>query len=310
MTGSNSPLQRAAVDIEDAAPLMRRAAYASVSVALVLIAVKLAAGLYTGSVAILSSLVDSVLDMVASLVNLLAIRQALQPADRRHRFGHGKAEAIGSLAQAAIILGSAAFIIFEAATLLVEPRPVSNTGAGIGVMAFSIVLTLGLVAYQRHVIRRTGSTAIAADSLHYAGDLLINISVIVALLIVSVTGFVYADPLFAIGIAVFLIWNAWTILRTALDTLMDSELPDQDRALITDIINAHDDVCGVHDMRTRSAGAAAFIQVHIDLPPDISLKRAHDISDQIEQALLGRYPGAEIIIHADPLGVDETRDPF
>ena len=310
MSSGHGGLDRAAINIDDAAPLMRRAAYASVTVAIVLIGVKFVAGLHTGSVAILSSLVDSVLDLIASLITLVAIRQAVQPADRQHRFGHGKAEAIGALAQGAIILGSAAFIVFEAATTLIEPRPLTNAGMGIGVMVFSILLTFGLVLYQRSVIRRTGSTAVSADSLHYAGDLLINASVIVALLIVQFTGFSYADPLFAIAIAGYLAWNACIILRTSFNELMDRELPDDDRATISDIVMTHKHVCGVHDMRTRSAGATVFIQFHIDLPPDISLKRAHDISDAIEAALLDRYPGAEIIIHADPQGVDETRDQF
>ena len=310
MSDSQSGLDRATIEIVDAAPLMRRASYASVSVAILLILVKFVAGLFTGSIAILSSLVDSVLDLVASVINLIAINQAVQPADRQYRFGHGKAEAIGSLTQGAIVLGSAAFIGFEAATMLIEPHPLENTSAGIAVMVFSILTTFGLVAYQRSVVRRTHSTAVSADSLHYSGDLAMNVSVIVALLIVKFTGFTYADPLFAIGIAAYLAWNAWQILQTSVHMLMDRELSDQDRTKIKDMVTAHPDVRGVHDMRTRSAGATVFIQFHIDLPPEVSLKQAHTVSDAIEESLLERYPGAEIIIHADPQGVDETRDDF
>jgi ferrous-iron efflux pump FieF len=305
-----SELDRAAVDIRDAAPMMKRAAYASISVALLLVAVKAAAGILTDSVAILSSLIDSVLDLMASLVNLLAIRQAVIPADRQHRFGHGKAEAIGSLVQGAVIVGSAAFVLFEAADRIVSPRPVQHAEAGIAVMVFSILATLALVTYQRRVIRRTGSTAVSADSLHYMGDLAMNASVIAALAIAGFTGFRYADPLFAVGIALWLIWSALAIVRLSYGVLMDQELPDEDRARIKELVLAQPGVLSMHDLRSRSSGPHVFIQFHVEVDRHISLLAAHDILDRIEDDLLERYPGAEVIIHADPEGVVERRDHF
>ncbi|MEN3951525.1 cation diffusion facilitator family transporter [Iodidimonas sp. SYSU 1G8] len=305
-----SELERATIDIREAAPLMKRAAYASISVAIVLIAVKFAAGLYTGSVAILSSLVDSMLDLMASAVSLFAIFQAVTPADRLHRFGHGKAEAIGSLVQAAVMMGSSAFVLFEAATRLVAPPQVRNAEAGIGVMGFSIAATVGLVLYQRHIVRKTGSTAISADSLHYTSDILINLSVIVALVIAGYTGFAYADPIFALGIAGYLAWSAFAIVRGSFNVLMDKELTDDDRAAVKTLVRAHPGVLAIHDLRTRSSGANVFIQFHIEVDRTLSLIAAHEIADSVEKVLLERYPGAELIVHVDPQGVIERRDHF
>lgn len=290
--------------------LMKRATNLAIAVALLLIAVKFAAGLYTGSVALLSSLMDSVLDLVASVVNAYAVRHALRPADTQHRFGHGKAEAIAGLAQGAIILGSAAFIMFEAAARLIEPRPIDHTEVGVYVMLFSIVMTGGLVFYQNSVVRRTNSIAVAADSLHYRGDLLINAAVIAGLLLAGFGGFVYADPLFAIAVALYLAWGAWSIWRTSTDVVMDRELPSASRGEIESIVLAHPEVLSMHDLRTRSSGNQSFLQFHIELGTEISLKAAHDISDAIEEQLEERFPGAEIIIHADPFGIDERRDIF
>jgi ferrous-iron efflux pump FieF len=305
-----SELERAAIDIREAAPLMKRAAWASLAVAALLVAIKFAAGIYTDSVAILSSLVDSMLDFMASAVNLFAISQAVVPADRQHRFGHGKAEAIGSLVQAAVMAGSAAFVLFEAAGRLVAPPQVRNPEAGIGVMAVSIAATVALVLYQRWVVRRTGSTAVSADSLHYTSDLLTNLSVIAALAIAGYTGFQYADPLFAIGIALYLAWSALGIVRISFGVLMDRELPDTDRDVIKELVRRHDGVLNLHDLRTRSSGANVFIQFHVEVRRDLSLLEAHEIVDRIEDELLERYPGAEVIIHADPQGIIERRDHF
>ncbi|MBI1182536.1 MAG: cation diffusion facilitator family transporter [Alphaproteobacteria bacterium] len=305
-----SELERAAIDIREAAPLMKRAAYASLSVAALLIAVKFAAGLYTDSVAILSSLVDSGLDLMASAINLLAIRHSVTPPDRNHRFGHGKAEALGSLMQGAVITGSAAFVLMEAVQRLMSPEPVRNAQAGILVMAFSIVATIGLVTYQRRVIRRTGSTAVSADSLHYTGDLLMNASVIAAIVISAYTGIRVADPLFAIGISGWLVWNAVSIVRLSFGVLMDRELPDADRTTIKQLVLAQPGVLSMHDLRSRSSGPNVFIQFHVEVDRQISLLAAHAILDSIEDELLERYPGAEVIIHADPEGVVERRDHF
>ena len=295
---------------EDAARLMRLATWASVAVALALIAAKLVALWLTGAVSMLSSLVDSMLDAGASIVNLLAVRHALQPADREHRFGHGKAEAIGSLGQAAFIAGSAAFVLFQAANRLLHPQPVEETAAGVAVMAFSIALTGVLVLFQRSVMRRTGSLAVTADSLHYFSDLISNLAVIAALLIAGVLGWLWADPIFAGLIALYLLWGAIQVFRAARDQLMDRELPDEQRAQIRAIVTRHPEVLAMHDLRTRSSGISTFIQFHLELAAEMTLARAHVISDEVEAEVQAAFPGAEVIIHQDPHGVEEARADF
>ena len=294
----------------EAARLMRLATYASVATAAVLIAVKLVAWLYTDSVSLLSTLIDSVLDALASLINLLAVRHALMPADREHRFGHGKAEPLAALGQATFISGSALFLVFEAGHRLFTPVPIAHTGFGIGVMVFAILATFVLTRLQAYVVRETGSIAIQADSLHYLGDLLVNGSVILALLLVSQLGWVWADPIFGLGIAAYILYNAWLIARGAYDMLMDRELPDEDRQQIKDIVNAHPAVIGLHDLRTRASGRDTFIQIHLELDGEMTLLRSHEIADEVEARLHEAFPGAEVIIHQDPHGVEEPRARF
>lgn len=293
--------------MNDNGRLMQAATWAAVGVAVVLIVVKLFAWYVTGSVAVLSSLLDSLLDAAASLVNLVAVRQALVPPDAQHRFGHGKAEPLASLAQAAFISGSALLLLSEAVNRLIAPQPPARSEIGVVVMAFSMVMTAALVLFQRHVIRRTGSVAISADSLHYASDFVVNASVIVSLLLASWLGWTLVDPLCGIAIGVYIAYSAFRIARTALDLLMDHELPDADRARIVTIARAHPQVRDVHDLRTRSAGQQIFIQLHLELARDISLKRAHVVSDAVEHELLAAFPNAEVIIHQDPEGVEEAR---
>lgn len=295
---------------EAAGRQMRIATTAAVAVAALLIAAKLAAWLVTGSVAVMSSLIDSILDAGASLINLLAVRHALTPADREHRFGHGKAEALAGLAQSAFIAGSALFLLFEAVERLLEPRPVAQSGIGIAVIAFSMATTFGLVTYQRAVVRRTGSLAISADSLHYKGDLLANGAVIAALLAVEHLGWLYADPLLALAIAGYILYGATRIVRIALDQLMDRELPDEQRERIKAIVHAHPEVLSLHDLRTRASGLNCFIQLHLELRPEISLMEAHRISDEVERRILEAFPDAEVMIHQDPEGIDEERAIF
>ncbi|ACI98021.1 cation diffusion facilitator family transporter [Rhodospirillum centenum] len=294
-------------DREGAARWRRRAAYASIAVALTLIAVKLATYLSTGSVSILSSLIDSSVDALASVVTLLGVAQALTPPDAAHRFGHGKAEPLAALAQSAFITGSAVFLGYEAIGRLVDPRPVDSTGLGIAVMVFAIVMTAGLVTFQRWVIERTGSIAIDADSLHYRGDLLMNLAVIAALVLTRVTGSGYWDPLFALGIAGFLVWNALRIAETALDVLMDRELPDDDRARVVALVLAHPQARGLHDLRTRSTGVGQHIDFHLELDSDLTLAEAHDITDEIELRLREAFPSADFSIHQEPEGLDDDR---
>jgi len=290
-----------------AGQLMRWATYASVATALVLIAAKVGAYVLTDSVSLLSTLLDSLLDAAASLINLLAVRHALTPADREHRFGHGKAEPLAALGQSTFIAGSAVFLVVQAANRLVSPHPVTNTGVGLGVMAFSIAATLVLVLFQRFVIRRTGSLAIKADSLHYASDLVVNASVVLALILVAVYGWQRVDPVFGAGIALYIIYTAWQIAHSALDMLMDRELPDEERKRIRAIATANPGVRAVHDLRTRAAGQTVFVQLHLEVDGKLTLAEAHTIADAVEAEICAAYPGAEVIIHEDPDGIVEPR---
>ncbi len=290
--------------------LMRRATSAAVSVALLLIAVKLAAWLITDSVSLLSSLADSVMDALASLVNLLAVRHALQPADPEHRFGHGKAEPLAGLGQAAFICASGIYLIFEAVGRLIEPRDIVHGELGLSVMVFSIAVTAALVAYQRAVVRRTDSLAIRADSVHYATDILVNGGVIVSLLLVMFLDWRAADPIVALLIAGFIIFSAGRIARSSLNHLMDRELPDTERERIKKIALNHPAVIDCHDLKTRAAGLNSFIQLHISMDGGLTLDAAHEISDAVEAAILAAFPNAEVIIHADPEGVLEARQVF
>lgn len=294
----------------DHGPLMRLATYASVTTAVILIVAKIVAYGLTDSVSLLSTLLDSLLDVAASLLNLFAVRHALTPADREHRFGHGKAEPLAGLGQALFISGSAVFLLFEAGRRLIDPRPLHNTEVGIAVMLFSIVATMALVLFQRHVIRRTGSVAIKADSLHYAGDLMVNGSVIVALLLASQLGWSGIDSIFGIGIAMYIVWTAWRIARASFDMLMDRELPEADRQRIRDIALAHPQVAALHDLRSRTSGPNVFIQLHLEMDGRMSLFDAHAVADAVEVELMRAFPGAEVIIHQDPAGIGEERRDF
>ncbi len=289
--------------------LVRFATYAAVGTALMLIIVKTAAFLLTNSVALLSSLMDSLLDLIASLVNLWAVGHALTPADKEHRFGHGKAEPLSGLAQSAFVAGSAVLLLVEAASRINKDNQVVAGDVGIAVMVFTIIVTFCLVMFQKFVVKQTGSVAITADSLHYAGDVLLNVSVIIALVLTTYGDVGWADAVFAIGIALFLLWNASKIARTSIAVLMDHELPEDKRQAIKAVALKHPKVRGVHELRTRSSGLQTFIQMHMVLDPKLSLLEAHRIADEVEMALLADYPGADIIIHQDPDGVEEYHPP-
>jgi ferrous-iron efflux pump FieF len=290
---------------EKSASLMRMAGLASVGVAALLIAIKLYAYIATNSVSLLSSLFDSALDLGASVVNLIAIRTAVTPADAEHRFGHGKAEPLAGLVQVAFILGSSLLLLFEVGKHFIERQAVEHEVTGIIVMAISIGLTLVLILFQRHVIRQTESMAVRADSTHYFSDFLANSAVIVALVLTGALDWWWIDPLFGLAVALFIAFTALSIGRAALDMLMDREMDDRERDRIKLIVRAHPEVLGLHDLRTRAAGQDRFIQFHLDLNPEISLKEAHRISDAVEASLMEAFPGAEIIIHQDPLGADD-----
>lgn len=280
--------------------LMRLATYASVATAGLLIAVKLAAWGVTGSVALLSTLIDSTLDAAASLVNLWAVRHALTPADEEHRFGHGKAEPLAGLGQAAFILGSGALLLAQAAHRLQQPAEVARPDVGMAVMAVSILATIALVRFQKYVLGRVRSVAISADSLHYTGDVLMNGAVVVSLGLGWAFGWTWADPLFAIAIALFLMSSAWRIALSSLDMLMDRELPAEDRSRIEALALAEPEVRGMHDLRTRLSGQQGFIQLHLVLDDALPLVRAHAIADRVEKAIEAAFPHCEVIIHQDP----------
>jgi ferrous-iron efflux pump FieF len=286
--------------------LMRVATYASVGVALILVIAKLYAWTLTESVAMLSTLVDSLLDGAASIVTLVAVRHALTPADREHRFGHGKAEALAAMTQSIFVASSGMVVLYQAGERLLHPKPLAHADIGVAVMIFSITLTLCLVLFQSYVIKRSGSVAITADSLHYKGDLLINLAVISAFLIHMFLSWTLIDPLIGGVIAGYLLFGAWRILQTALDMLMDRELPATDRERIQNIVMSHADVRDLHELRTRRSGQDVFIQLHLELDADITLIKAHIISDDVERQVRDAFNGAEVFIHQDPEGLMEA----
>ncbi len=288
----------------EAARLKRLATYAAVGVAGSLIAIKLWAWAVTGSIAMLASLVDSTLDLVASGLNLIAVSHALTPADEEHRFGHGKAEALAGLGQAAFIGGSAAFLLFESLDRLIVPQPIEHTSVGLSVMGVSIALTLSLVLFQRYVISRTRSLAIGADHLHYVTDIATNIGVIVAFVLAGAWGWTYADPLISLAISATIGWGAFKILGGSYYELMDTEFNEADRLRIKSIVTAHKEVISLHDLRTRRAGQNSFIQMHLELPPDMTLAEAHRISDEVEAEIRKAFPDAEVLTHQDPAGLE------
>jgi ferrous-iron efflux pump FieF len=292
------------------ARLMRLASFASVGVACTLMLLKGWAWLVTDSVALLGSLVDSFLDLIASLITLLAIRVAISPADKEHRFGHGKSEGIASLVQALIVTASAVYVGGKAVVRLAAPSAITQPSVGIAVMLVSLVLTISLVGFQRHVVRRTDSLAVSADSLHYRADILTNLGVLAAIFFSSRFGLYIVDPVLGLLIAGVILYSVRSIFREALDILLDRELPSSERKRIREIACGHPAVLGLHDLRTRSAGSAQFIQFHLELDPALTLTEAHDISDEVELDVQRNFPRAEILIHADPYGLPESRDPF
>ncbi|MCA1657283.1 MAG: cation diffusion facilitator family transporter, partial [Actinobacteria bacterium] len=265
-----------AVAAAERGKLTTRAALASIAMAIILVALKTFAAIQTSSVAMLGSLADSVLDLVASLVVLLGVRIAAQPADHEHRFGHGKAEALAALVQVVLITLSAIFIAFRAVQRLVVGARTADAQLGIGVSLVAMVLTVALITYQRHVIRRTGSLAIGTDRLHYSSDLLLNGSVIVALALEQFAGLTGADAIFGLLIALWLMWGAWTASSHSLDQLMDREWPEARRDQFLAAAREYPELAGLHDLRTRSSGTHYFAQFHVWVPADWTVQQAHD----------------------------------
>ena len=291
--------------------LTTRAALASLATALFLLVLKIYAAWVTGSVAMLGSLADTALDVIASLVTLLGVRVAAMPADRNHRFGHGKAEALAALVQVGIITVSALGIGWRAVDRLLKGAETAQAEYGIAVSAVAIVATLALITYQRSVVRRTASVAIGADQLHYQSDLFLNLSVILALVLDQYAGLTGADPLFGIAIAAWLIFGAWRASTQAVDQLMDKEWSEERRRRFVAVAARHPEGRGIHDLRTRSSGTHEFAQFHMWVDPAMTIARAHDVMDEIEAELAREFPEVEVLIHLDPEGqVDQPDNPL
>jgi ferrous-iron efflux pump FieF len=256
----------------------------------------------TGSVSMLGSLADTGLDIVASLVTLYSVRLAAQPADHDHRFGHGKAEALAALFQTGIIIASAIAIGWRGISQFGHDTPPTHPELGIGVSVVAILTTFALITYQRSVVKRTGSVAIYADHVHYSSDLLLNASVIVALVLDSMLGVRGADPLFGVAIAAWLIWHAREVASHAIDQLMDKEWPTEKRERFLAVAHSHPELKGIHDMRTRTSGAHDFVQFHVWVDPDMTIAAAHKVMDEVEAKLMSEFPGTEVLIHPDPEG--------
>lgn len=279
--------------------LLRRVTLASVGVAILLIALKLVAAISTNAISMMASLIDSTMDLFASLVTLFAVRIALQPPDEDHRFGHGKAEPLAALAQATFIAGSGAFLLLEAVQRLVRPQAIETVDWGVAVMVISMIATVFLVLFQRHVIRVTQSPAIKADAAHYGSDFLVNAATIAALLLAH-QGIGWVDPIFAASVGGFILLSAWFVGRKAMDQLMDREVLDGSEARIHAIAVSHPRVEAADHIRTRMAGRIMIIQLYIYLQNDLDLAHAHVIGDEVAEKIQEIFPGADILIHEEP----------
>ncbi len=294
--------------MSDANALNRSAALASIAVALLLVGLKVWAVFATGSTAMLGSLADTALDLVASLATLIGVWVAAQPADEKHRFGHGKAEALAAMFQVVLISISAIGIAFRAVDQwLAGSRPEAAEG-GIVVSAIAMGATLALLAWQRHVIRQTNSLAISTDHVHYQSDLLLNLAVIAALALDSYAGISGADPMFGLAIALWLGWGAWGASQEAVKQLMDQEWPEERRAAFLEAVARHPEIKGLHDLRTRTSGNRDFVQFHLAVDPDMTVREAHVVMDEVEAILHREFPGLEILIHPDPEGHIDPKD--
>lgn len=285
------------------ASLTRKAAFASIATAIFLAVLKTWAVWRTGSTAMLGSLADTALDLLASLATLMGVWIAAMPADEDHRFGHGKAEALAAMFQVMLIVLSAGGIAFRAIQRLIEGGETAAAEDGIAVSVIAIAATFGLLAWQRYVISRTGSVAIKTDHVHYQSDLFLNLAVIVALVLDQYLGWTRADPLFGLGIALWLIWGAWRGASEAVDHLMDREWPDEKREEFLAVLARHPDIRGVHDLRTRTSGAHEFVQFHMAVDPELRITEVHDLMDEVEARLEKEFPGVEVLIHPDPQGL-------
>ena len=296
------------IDRNEAEKLLKRATTASVSVAVALIFLKTWGYIESGSVAIFGTLLDSVMDSLSSIIIFAAVRFSMVPADDDHRFGHGKAEAIAGLLQAFVIGVVSFLLLYEVVDKIINPTQIRQADLGIGIIVASIVLTVLLVIYQKYVTRMTGSVAIEADGMHYTGDILLNLGVVIALVLGGTFNMTYADPVFGAAAALYLLHSAYQVFIISTDVLMDKEMDDGERDRISEIASKHSQVVGLHELRTRRSGLNIFIQFHMELEEGISLHEAHTISDQVEDKIMEEYPNAEVFIHADPVEVTRKND--
>lgn len=289
--------------------LLHLSTWLAIGVGLLLVSLKLWAFLVTSSLSLLSSLLDSIMDTLASGVNLVAIRHALKPPTEQFRFGHGKAEALAGLGQAAFTAGSALFLMVHALERMTSPPPITHPAIGLWVMGISAAVTAVYVTFQRQIAKKVNSVAVSADLIHYVGDTLVNVGVMASLSLSYWLGWVWTDPIFSIGIGLYILTASWKILRHSLDILMDKELPEEERITIIDLVRSEPRVLGLHDLRTRTSGSTVFIQLHLELADNLNLNESHKIGDLVEQKIIEYFPGAEIIIHLDPYSIVQEDAP-
>lgn len=287
--------------------LKKLAASGSISLAIALCLIKGLAVFYTGSLAVLSSMVDSLSDIFASLVTFIAIRVSVKPASCNYRYGYGKVEALSALFQAAFIAASGLFILYDAVLRFLNPVPLSQTGFGLAVMILSLLLTLALVAFQRSVAKATNSQAIYADSMHYSVDIMTNTSIIISLIAIHFWQINWIDTAMAGVISIYLLYNAYALGRNAIFLLLDKELPHDVRESIYKIVAQHPLAPAIHDLRTRDLGGEYLFEFHLELDGQLNLYTAHQYTEEVEALIRQTYPQAQIIIHQDPAGIAEDR---
>lgn len=287
--------------------LKKTAALASISLSVVLSLLKTFGALYTGSLAVLSSMIDSLADIFASSITFIAVKFSSKPATADHRYGYGKAEALSALIQSAFIAGSGIFVMYDGFSRFFYPRQLEQTNIGILIMVISLIATIALIFFQKYVTKHTASQAISADSAHYAVDVITNISIIISLIVVKLFQISWFDTLTAFVISAYLLKNAYQLANNAVKILMDAELSDEVRLNIINIVKESPFAKGIHDLRTRDLGGTYMFEFHLELDGELSLYAAHDLTDLIEEDILSAYPNAQIIIHQDPAGIKEER---
>lgn len=287
--------------------LKKQASICSVLLAIILIIIKSIGVIYSGSLSVLSSMVDSMGDLVASMVTFTAVRFSAKPASSSHRYGFGKAEALSALIQSAFIGGSGVFIIYDGISRIIHPHPQIKSQSAIIIMIISLILTFALIAFQKYVAKKTGSRAIKADSAHYSVDVITNISIIFTLIAINLFHINWFDTVAAFFVASYLLWSSYHLVLDSLTMIMDKELGDDIRENIKKIVLSCDHIQGIHDLRTRDLGSSYIFELHLELDGNLSLNQAHQYTDNVETELLKTYPGTQIIIHQDPAGLHENR---